>query len=133
MSSKGTAREIKPRGASGVIGATTTIWAQQHKQPSPEHPSSESPAVWVEKMQVSGEISGHAKISVAAKSRINRVIPCRTVGQKAIPLILPYWDVPRARVGKLLTGTEGVDAAVTHALKSAFFYDLMRFLRYCLT
>lgn len=89
--SKGIARAINPSGASGRIGATTTMWAQQQRQPSPEPPSSESLVVWwLEKTQESGEMSWQAQISVAAISRSRTVETSRTVGQSAInvPIIL---------------------------------------------
>jgi hypothetical protein len=69
ITSKGTAREMNPTDARGVIGAAITMWAQQHRQPSPELPSLESGVLWPEKMQESGEINWQAKISVAAVSR----------------------------------------------------------------
>jgi len=84
MSSVGTACEINPRFTSGMIGAATTIWAQQHKHPSPEQPWSESFVVWFEKRQVGGEIRSHAKISVAARSKTKTVTTRRTVDQSAI-------------------------------------------------
>ena len=80
-SSNGTASATNPRGASPVMGAATTMCAQQQRQPSPEPPSSESPVEWLEKMQVSGEISWQAKISVAAISSTRSVTTRRTVDQ----------------------------------------------------
>ena len=57
ISSKGTAREMNPSETRGVIGGTTTICAQQQRQPSPDPPSLESEVLWLEKMHESGEIS----------------------------------------------------------------------------
>lgn len=73
ISSKGTAREMNPSDAKGVTGATTTMCAQQQRQPSPDPPSLVSEVLWLEKMQESGEISWQAKISVAAISRTKSV------------------------------------------------------------
>ena len=69
------------------MGATTTMCAQQQRQPSPEPPSSESPVEWLEKMQLSGEISWQAKISVAAISSTRTVTTRRTVDPCAIVLV----------------------------------------------
>lgn len=84
MISTGTACEMNPRPTSGTIGAATTMWAQQHRHPSPEHPWSESFVVWFEKRHVGGEIRSQAKISVAARSRTRTVTARRTVDQNAI-------------------------------------------------
>lgn len=84
ITSKGTAREINPIDARGVIGATSTMWAQQQRQPSPEPPSLESLVEWLAKMQESGEMSWQAKISVAAINRTASVTTRRTVNQCAI-------------------------------------------------
>ena len=84
ISSKGTAREMKPSETRGVIGGTTTICAQQQRQPSPDPPSLESEVLWLEKMHESGEISWHAKISVAAISRTKSVTTRRVVDHRAI-------------------------------------------------
>ena len=86
-SSNGTASATKPRGTSPTMGATTTMCAQQQRQPSPEPPSSESPVEWLEKMQLSGEISWQAKISVAAISSTRTVTTRRTVDPCAIVLV----------------------------------------------
>jgi hypothetical protein len=82
---------MNPKVARGTIGATTTMWAQQHRQPSPAHPWSESFVVWVEKRQVGGEIRSQAKISVAARSRIKAVTTRRIVGQKVIKELFPFY------------------------------------------
>jgi hypothetical protein len=79
---------MTPSLVSGTIGATTTMWAQQHKHPSPEHPWSESLEAWVEKRQVEGEIRSQAKISVAASSRTKTVTIRWTVGQKTIDMVI---------------------------------------------
>jgi hypothetical protein len=84
MFSTGTASEMNPKLASGTIGATTTMWAQQHRQPSPAHPWSESFVVGVEKRQVGGENRSQAKISVAARSRTKTVTTRRMVESNAI-------------------------------------------------
>ena len=75
---------MKPRVASGVIGAATTMCAQQHRHPSPEPPSLVSGVLWLEKMQESGEMSWQAKISVAARSSTRSVTTRRIVGQLAM-------------------------------------------------
>jgi hypothetical protein len=75
---------MKPRVASGVIGGTTTICAQQQRHPSPEPPSLVSGVLWLEKMQESGEMSWQAKISVAARSSTRSVTTRRVVGQLAM-------------------------------------------------
>lgn len=93
--SKGTASQMKPIAASGVVGAMTTICAQQHKQPSPEQSLSESPVLWVEKRQVSGDISSQAKISVAARSSTKSVTTRRTVYQCAMKFLSPYSAIGR--------------------------------------
>ena len=86
ISSKGTASETVPAGASGITGAGITRWAQQ-RQPSPDPPSLESGVLWLEKMQESGEISWQAKISVAAISSTTTATIRRIVDQPAIRLI----------------------------------------------
>jgi hypothetical protein len=88
ISSKGTAREMNPKDAGGLNGGTTTMWAQQQRQLSPEPPSLESLVVRLEKMQESGEMSWQAKISVAAISRNKSVTTNRTVGQSVMNLPL---------------------------------------------
>ena len=75
---------MKPRAASGVIGGTTTICAQQQRHPSPEPPSLVSGVLWLEKMQESGEMSSQAKISVAASSSTRSVTTRRIVGHFAM-------------------------------------------------
>jgi hypothetical protein len=75
---------MKPREAGGVIGATTTRWAQQQRQPSPDPPSLVSGVLWLEKIQESGEMSWQAKISVAARSSTRSVTTRRIVGQFAM-------------------------------------------------
>ena len=79
-----------PRAASGCTGATTTMWAQQHRHPSPEHSLSESPVecLWAKKMQESGEIHWQAKTSLAAISKTSSVTIRRTVDQCAIEPVL---------------------------------------------
>ena len=89
--SKGIARAMNPSGESGCIGATTRMWAQQQRQPSPEPPSSESFVEWFEKRQESGEINWQAQISVAAISRTNTVTTRRTVGRRAINVPVPLY------------------------------------------
>jgi hypothetical protein len=100
ISAEGTAREMQPSWASGLIGAATTMWAQQHRHPSPEHPSSESPVLWLwaEKMQESGEISWQARISVAAVSRTSSVTTRRTADQYAIKL---FFIITQGEVGTM--------------------------------
>ncbi len=75
---------MKPRAASGVTGAATTMCAQQQRHPSPEPPSLVSGVLWLEKMQESGEMSSQAKISVAASSSTRSVTTRRIVGQLAM-------------------------------------------------
>jgi hypothetical protein len=79
--SNGTAREMNPKGASGTTGATTTMCAQQQKQPSPDPLSLESEVLWLEKMQESGDMTWQAKISVPAISRTKIVTARRIVDQ----------------------------------------------------
>jgi hypothetical protein len=81
---------MNPTDARGVIGAAITMWAQQQRQPSPDPPSLESFVVWFEKMQVSGEMSWQAKISVAAISRTTSVTIRRIVNQCAMPCFPIY-------------------------------------------
>lgn len=91
ISSKGAACEMNSRGTAGFTGATTKMCAQQHRQPSPESPSSLEPRVlWLEKMQESGEMTWQAKISVAAISSSRTVQTSRTVGLSAtnVPVLL---------------------------------------------
>jgi len=75
---------MKPRVASGIIGAANTMCAQQQRHPSPEPPSLVSGVLWLEKMQESGEMSSQAKISVAASSSTRSVTTRRIVGQLAM-------------------------------------------------
>jgi len=58
--------------------------AQQQRHPSPEPPSLVSGVLWFEKMQESGEMSSHAKISVAASSSTRSVTTRRIVGRLAM-------------------------------------------------
>ena len=88
MSSAGTACEINPNFTSGMIGATTTMWAQQQRHPSPEDPWSESFVVGFEKRQVGGETRSQPKISVAARSKTKTVITRRAVEKSAISIYL---------------------------------------------
>ena len=87
-----------------------TMWAQQHRQPSPAHPWSESFVVWVEKRQAGGENKSHAKISVAARSRTKTVTTLRTVGQSAME---PYafYSATRARQTDFPSAIKVLDAA----------------------
>jgi hypothetical protein len=93
ISSNVTVREMNPRSARGSTGGTTTMWAQQHTHPSPEHSLSESPVecLWAEKMHESGEIHWQAKISLAAMNRTSSATARRTVDPNAVssPFILP--------------------------------------------
>src|SRR6266404_5454856 len=84
LSSEGTAAATKPKGARGAIAGTTTMWAQQHRHPSPEQPSSASLVVCVEKRQIGEETRPQAKISVAARSSSRSVTTRRTVDQCAM-------------------------------------------------
>lgn len=57
QASKATARAMNPEGATGTIGATTTMCPQQHRQPSAGQPSSESCELCVENGQAGDEIA----------------------------------------------------------------------------
>jgi hypothetical protein len=119
MFSTGTVSEMNPRLASGTIGATTTMWPQQHRQPSPAHPWSESFVVWVEKRQAGGENRSHAKISVAARSRTKTVTTLRTVGQSAME---PYafYSATRVRQTYFPSAIKVLDGAGTGCSRIRF-------------
>jgi hypothetical protein len=72
---------MNPSGARGIIGGTTTICAQQQRQPSPAQPSSESWVVWDENKHAGDAIASHAKISVAARSSKKSETTRRNVDQ----------------------------------------------------
>ena len=109
MSSAGTACEINPNFTSGIIGATTTMWAQQQRHPSPEDPWSESFVVGFEKRQVGGETKSQPKISVAARSRTKTVTTRRAVEQSAIwiCLIIPPYLIHCTRIAGTVAWTSG--------------------------
>ncbi|HWB84448.1 MAG TPA: hypothetical protein VG675_09935 [Bryobacteraceae bacterium] len=84
ISSMGAVREMNPSEASGVMDGSTTMCAQQQRQPSPDPPSVVSEVLWLEKIHVSGEMSWQAKISLPAISKTKSVTARRIVDHPAI-------------------------------------------------
>src|ERR1700684_1336158 len=86
-----TARATNANGATEPVGATTTICAQQHRQPSAPQLSSESCEAWEENRQAGDALALQAKIAAAARSRKRTPTKLRTTRHPTIlgPLSMP--------------------------------------------
>jgi hypothetical protein len=95
-----TARSTNPNGATGAIGATTTICPQQHRQPSAEQPSSESCEACVENRQSGDAFAAQARISVAARSSKRTATKLRASREATIVCPLIMSRQPRGCAGR---------------------------------
>src|SRR5262245_36811068 len=85
------ASPTSPSGARGTIGWTTTMRAQQQRQPSPEQSSPESCVAWDENRHSGDAIAAQAKISAPASLVQKFKPPRRTATGNSRPkaLLMP--------------------------------------------